>query len=80
MYLLWYEDSTFNQARIRFTRGGTTINSYDEDMSRIARWVRQHCDPDHNYFYRNGPHTAPITFRIIHFIAHIREDVPNSFR
>jgi hypothetical protein len=75
-----HENDTFNQAGVRFTRGGTTINSYDEYMSRIARYVRQHHDPDHIYFYRNGPYTARIDFRIILFVGGIRENVPNSFR
>jgi hypothetical protein len=77
---LFHENDTFNEAGIRFTRGRTTINSYDEEMSIIARYVRQHHDPNHNYFYRNGPHTARISYRIIFFVADIRENVPNSFR
>jgi len=80
VHLMFHENNTFNQAGIRFTRGGTTIGTYDEDMSRIARYVRQHHDPNHNYFYPNGPHTARIDSRIISFVVNIRENVPNSFR
>jgi hypothetical protein len=77
---MFHENDTFNQAGIRFTRGGTTINSYDEYMSRIMRYVRQHHDPDNNYFYSNGPQNARITYRIIFFVHDIKENVPNSFR
>jgi hypothetical protein len=80
VHLVFHENKTFNQAGIRFTRGGTTIGTYDEDMSRIARYVRQHHDPNHTYFYRNGPHTAQIDSRIISFVVNLRKDVPNSFR
>ena len=65
-----------NRAGIRFTTGDVVLGTYNEEMSRIARWVRE----EHNVFYTTGPDNTTIDDNLIWSLRRMRWNVPGDFR
>jgi len=65
-----------NRAGIRFTTGDVVLGTYNEEMSRIARWVRRF----HNVFYTPGPDNTPIDDNLIWSLRRMRRNVTADFR
>ena len=66
-----------NRAGIRFTTGNVVLGTYNEEMSRIARWVREDF---HNVFYTPGPDNTRIDDNLIWSLRRMRQNVPADFR
>ena len=52
------------------------MNPYNEEISRIARFVRA----NHDFFYRVGPNNTPIEDSLISGIRDLKKNVPTNFR
>lgn len=63
-------------AGIRFGTTGIRISSYDDEFSRIARYVRQNHD---GFFHEVGPNYTRITDELLSKLRGLKENVPSDF-